>query len=121
LKDSGVSAELKIPASGVGHDPDALSSVRGSNIVGTNNNRPWFKPRTFKLQADPVKAVRFESSDSERVLCQDPRGANVSHNAEELRPEPALVSSTSRGGEPPIGARPSSAAGRMYIARMTAR
>ena len=32
-----------------------------------------------------------------------------------------LESMISRGGDPPIGARPSSAAGRMYIARMTAR
>jgi hypothetical protein len=66
--------------------------VRRSNVVGTNNDRPDFVARSLKLTAHPVESFRLERSDSERVLCHDPAGANVSHNAEELRPEPSQVS-----------------------------
>jgi len=90
-------------ASAVGHDPDAVSSVGCSNVAGTNNDRPDFVARSLKLVAHPVKPVRLERSDSERVLCQDPAGANLPHKAEEFGPEPPLVSRSSpspchRGG-----------------------
>jgi len=76
----------------VGHDPDSLSSVRRSNIVGTNNDRPDFVALSLKLIADPSKSVRLERSEAERVLCQDPGGSNLFADAEKFRPEPSNVS-----------------------------
>jgi hypothetical protein len=60
-------------------------------VVGTNNDRPDFVARSLKLIAHPPEPVRLERSDSERVLCQDPEGSNLAHDAEELRPEPSHV------------------------------
>ena len=88
---------------------DVRASRRCSGSASSSGGRSPARPRAVATSA----ALRAKST-SGCTAKNEPTFTTIARNA-------ALESMISRGGEPPIGASPSSAAGRMYIDRMTAR
>jgi hypothetical protein len=72
----------------VGHEPDPLPPVRGTNVVSTHHERPAGVACCFQVLDDFVSR---ESSDARDVLSNDPTGSELADESGEVRPEVALV------------------------------
>lgn len=76
-------ASLSIPCA-VGHDPDSLPSVRGSDRPSTHHKRPDGVSLSLQVRAHPVNP---SSADSTDVLSDDPTGSKLSHKPGVLAPK----------------------------------
>jgi len=75
-------------ACGVGHNPDAISSVRGIDGASWNNNRPRGVAFAFQVKQHFVEAHCDVTSN---VFSHDPAGSFVLNNLKHRRPEVAVI------------------------------
>jgi hypothetical protein len=72
----------------VGHDPHALSSVRGIDGASRNNKRPAGVLQVLQVRKNSVEPHADEASN---VLSKHPSGPEFSHEPMHFRPEVAVI------------------------------
>lgn len=76
----------------MGHNPDSVSSVWGSDTASWNNKRLNFVVLAFQRKTDTLELHSVvERQDASRVLKQDPFVVTTFNNGKSLRPEPAVI------------------------------
>ena len=72
----------------MGHNPDAVSSVRGIDGASRNNKRPAGVAQTFQVRKHVVEAQRFVPNN---VFSKHPSGPAFVHEPTHFRPEMAVI------------------------------
>ena len=75
-------------ALGVGHNPDAITPVRGIDGASRYNKRPDGVACAFQVRKHSVEA---QSSEPVNILTKHPSGPDSKNDAQHLRPEMAVI------------------------------
>ena len=85
-------------ASGVIHaspdEEDSFSSVRRANVFSSQLDGEQFVTSSRKLTRNPfaeLHSFNVQAKDSARILRQHPHGFDFRHQAQKVRPEPAMI------------------------------
>jgi hypothetical protein len=81
---------------GVAHNEDPVSEMRGTDARSRNDTRPCFVSRSLQVSKHSLERhARFDSKEARNIFCQHPGGLNCSNDSKHFRPEVAIIASAS--------------------------